>query len=545
MKSTLSNRSLYFAFFAILFILAFPLLIEVTFSNFVREGEYNSRLGWTLILMATGLISNKPWLIKLLLIPFIIGGSIDIGYAISFGGVFTTATLEAVFNTDANEALEYISAYISFPLVTILGFYWIVLIGTFRVINFNFERSKTKTTFVILGTLLTITAGYRIIFMERYHDTIPGILGSMPSYYKGNIGLQQEIALRNRLVNTINNDTQLEHSQKSQTYIFLIGESINRNHMSVYGYHRNTTPFLSKLNKNIIVFDNVISSHAQTNASLRVALTSAAAEQGNNFRKSLSIIDTANMAGFKTWWISNQQPLRATLASIAKQADTTKFISNDYQGVEVDRYDGFMLPYIKDALNDKAIHKVIFVHMMGSHAQYANRYPLEFEKFEGNNVRAFEKDLSQSKINSINQYDNSILYTDFFVQQTLTLLKQDPAAIKALTLFADHGEEVYDKINVKGHGPDNVTANMIEIPFMTWMSNGFKNLKPQTLTSLMKNKEQSFQLDNLYHYANALMGISSSSLVDYNKSLSSNQYLPPKERKVYKRSYENDLRYRK
>jgi len=318
MKSTLSNRSLYFAFFAILFVLAFPLLIEVTFSNFVREGEYNSRLGWTLILMAIGLISNKSWLIKLLLIPFIIGGSIDIGYAISFGGVFTTATLEAVFNTDANEALEYISAYISFPLVTILGFYWIVLIGTFRVINFNFERSKTKTTFVILGTLLTITAGYRIIFMERYHDTIPGILGSMPSYYKGNIGLQQEIALRDTLVNTIDNDTQLEHSQKSQTYIFLIGESINRNHMSVYGYHRNTTPFLSKLNKNIIVFDNVISSHVQTNASLQVALTSAAAEQGNDFRKSLSIIDTANMAGFKTWWISNQQPLRATLASIAK-----------------------------------------------------------------------------------------------------------------------------------------------------------------------------------------------------------------------------------
>lgn len=230
MKSTLSNRSLYFAFFAILFVLAFPLLIEVTFSNFVREGEYNSRLGWTLILMAIGLISNKSWLIKLLLIPFIIGGSIDIGYAISFGGVFTTATLEAVFNTDANEALEYISAYISFPLVTILGFYWIVLIGTFRVINFNFERSKTKTTFVILGTLLTITAGYRIIFMERYHDTIPGILGSMPSYYKGNIGLQQEIALRDTLVNTIDNDTQLEHSQKSQTYIFLIGE-IGRAHV--------------------------------------------------------------------------------------------------------------------------------------------------------------------------------------------------------------------------------------------------------------------------------------------------------------------------
>jgi heptose-I-phosphate ethanolaminephosphotransferase len=543
MKHSYSNRPLYIAFLAIFFALAFPLIIEITFSDFVREGEYNSRLGWTLILMFIGLMSNKPWLIKLLLIPFIIGGSIDIGYAISFGGVFTTATLEAVFNTDANEALEYAASYASLPLATILGFYWLILFGILKRIHFNFDRSKTRTAFLALGMLLTLTAGYRITIMQRFHDSIPGVLGSMPSYYKGHMGLQQEIALRHQLVNTIKNDTQLAHSQESQTYIFLIGESINRNHMSVYGYHRETTPFLNQLDQEAIVFSDVISSHAQTNASLRVALTSSAAEQGKDYRKSPSIIDTANMAGFKTWWISNQQPLRATLASIADQADITQFISNDYQGVEVNRYDEFMLPYIEDALADKAKHKVIFIHMMGSHAQYTNRYPQEFNQFKDNDIRAYEDDLSQGKINSINQYDNSVLYTDSVVQKTLEILKQDGAAIKALTLFSDHGEEVYDQINIKGHSPDNVTANMIEVPLITWVSKGFTYSKPQIRTALEDNQNQGFRLDNLYHYATDLIGISSQQVLKKN-SLASSQFVAATERKVYKKSYEQALRYK-
>lgn len=543
MTQTPSNRALYLAFAGILFALAFPLLIEVTFSDHVREGEYNSRLGWSLILMLIGLVSRKPNLIKLLLIPFIIGGTIDIGYAISFGGVFTTATLEAVFNTDTSEALEYAASYASVPLAVIISAYWLTLLLIFQYLHFNVSATKAKTSFLVLGVILSLTAGYRITIMQKYHDTIPGVLGSMPSYYRGNIGLQQEINLRKDLIANTSVDVTLEQEQESQTYIFLIGESINRNHMSVYGYHRNTTPLLKQLNENIVVFNNVVSSHAQTNASLRVALTSATAEQGNEYRKALSIIDTANMAGFKTWWISNQQPLRATLASIADQADETQFISNDYQGVEVNRYDGFMLPYIEEALADEAKHKVIFIHMMGSHAQYANRYPKDFNHFSDNNVQAYEEDLSQGKIDSINQYDNSVLYTDFVVNETLVLLKENSAHIKALTLFSDHGEEIYDKINVKGHSPDNVTANMIEVPLITWVSEEFELTKPSRYRTMHDNRNEGFRLDNLFHYANQLMGISSSHITP-SKSLASQDFSPKAERRVYKKSYENDLRYR-
>lgn len=539
-----SNKKIISTFLALLFVFIFPLLIQIIFSDYVREGEYNSRLGWSLILMFVGLTIRKPALIKLFLIPFIIGGSIDIGYAISFGGVFTTATLEAVFNTDSGEAMEYAASYFSLPLISILLFYWFTLLIFFRYISFNVPLTKTRHTFLILGLILCITAGYRIAVMQKYHDTIPGFLGSMPSYYKGHMNVQQEILLRQKFIGSqASNKISMSNKGRSQTYIFLIGESINRNHIYAYGYHRNTTPNITRLENELTVFNDVISSHAQTNASLRLALTEANIKNKKSYRDALSIIDSANMAGFKTWWISNQQPIRSVFASISAQADQVEFISNDYQGVENNRYDGFMLPYVQDALNDTAEHKVIFIHMMGSHAQYANRYPPEFSQFDDNNVEAFDKNISQGKIDSINEYDNSIYYTDWIFNQILESLQQSRGEIKALTFFADHGEEIFDQKNIKGHSPDNVTANMVEIPMITWTSADYKQSYSRQNTAMHENTSRGFKLDNFFHFANDLMGLHSSQ-IKQEHSLSSTKYIEPSQRKIYRKSYEQDLRYR-
>jgi heptose-I-phosphate ethanolaminephosphotransferase len=123
------------------------------------------------------------------------------------------------------------------------------------------------------------------------------------------------------------------------------------------------------------------------------------------------------------------------------------------------------------------------------------------------------------------------------------LIKQNSADIKALTLFSDHGEEVYDKINIKGHSPDNVTANMLEVPLITWTSQGFIKHKSEMLSAMQQNQQQAFRLDNLFHYATNLMGIQSPQ-VNRNSSLAAHEFVPSTERKVYKKSYENQLRYR-
>lgn len=521
--------------FWVALILLFPLVMEVTYSDFVREGEYNSRIGWTFIITTLiYVIKKRPW-IFLLLLPFTIGGSLDIGYAVSFGGVFTTATIEAVAYTDSSEAGEFLAAYSSLTLTLWLLLYWAIFATAVVCMNPEADSgTRKRKTIVVLGAILMLTVTYRTTAMGRFHDTIPGVLGSMPSYLQNSVSLQQEFDLRKQMlekstVRVSSND------DSPQTHIFIIGESASRNHMSLYGYPRQTTPFLNSMMEQLAVFDDVISSHAQTQASLRVALTAAKADEGDYFREALSVIDLANLAGYETWWISNQQPLRATISSISHQADHALYISNDFNGVEVNRYDTYMMDRIQEALRSDANKKAIFIHTMGSHAQYRNRYPEDFSVFKDHPPRTYSDDLSESEINAINEYDDSIRFTDYFLQQVFAAVQETSGRRISITYFSDHGEEVYQSVPLKGHSPDNLTANMFEIPFIFWSTDA------QQMAAARAHVHSAFMLDNLYQFAATVMNIHGDG-IEATASLLNPQYNAPKERVLYKTSYENRLR---
>lgn len=515
-------------------VLLFPLLIEVSFSHFVREGEYNSRIGWSFITALLINLANRRWVTAAVLLPFMIGGLADIGYAYTFGGVFTTATIEAVVHTDSSEANEFFAAYASLPLVSLYLVHWLIYAAAVHYSQAVSTKSWRRTI-VTMGVLLMVVVVHRTTVMGKFHDTIPGVLGTMPSYYRGAISLEKEVELRKQLVS--NTDVIAEVIEtEPQTHIFIVGESLTRNHMEVYGYHRATTPGLAKM-KNIILMNDVISSHAQTQASLRVALTAAESEDGNKYRNSLSVIDIANLAGYKTWWISNQQPQRATIASISHQADVPHYISNDYNGVEVARYDEYMQPVIEKALRDPADKKAIFIHMMGSHAQYKNRYPEQFVHFKDNDVIAYRQEPSANEVQAINDYDNSVLYNDHVVMQIINALKDSGSGNKSLTYFSDHGEEVYREAKIKGHGPDNVTANMIEIPLIVWSSESDN----EAMRALKENSKKPFMLDNFYQLAGSLMAIKSDALNPAH-SPADKAYQADLSRKVYRLNYDSELK---
>ena len=52
------------------------------------------------------------------------------------------------------------------------------------------------------------------------------------------------------------------------------GDSFNKKHLSIYGYERDTTPFLSGLAKDAVVFDQMINPSGWTNENLISIFTS-------------------------------------------------------------------------------------------------------------------------------------------------------------------------------------------------------------------------------------------------------------------------------
>jgi len=195
-----------------------------------------------------------------------------------------------------------------------------------------------------------------------------------------------------------------------------------------------------------------------------------------------------------------------------------------------------MLDSIRQAITDPASQKTIFIHMMGSHAAYENRYPDNFAQFSDNSVSGYESPLSEDEIDTINAYDNSILYSDYFIGEVLALLKNESGYERSLTYFSDHGEEVYQTARVKGHTPDNLTPAMMEIPFIVWTST-----QDSTESKALKlNYDKPFMLDSLFHMALDLMNIQSE-LVINSQSPASTDYQAPEKRKVYNLVYEESF----
>lgn len=521
-------------------ILFFPLIIEHIYSDFIRGSEFNSRVGWFLLLLAIVWIIRKSYVLPILSIIFIVSGSMDILYASTFGGVFTSASLEAAVLTDTAEAIDFFKTYARFENLSLLVIYLALCIYLIRKRKQLTPDDRWYKTVVTLGCIMLLVLVYRLGYMGRVFDTIPGFMGTVPGFLKGTKTVAKLIEDRTNLVKQ--SDISIAHNQEdqTQTYVFIIGESLTRNHMSIYGYHRNTNPELERYKNELVVFDNVISSHTQTQPSLRLALTQANTKNKISVFNALSIVDIANKAGFKTWWISNQQPLRSTISSIANMADVAHFISNDYHGVTVRRFDGYMLPHIEKAITDNAPKKAIFIHMMGSHLQYDNRVPDEFMVFKDENVNAYTDDPSSREINYINSYDNSVLYTDWFVAEIINYLKGNNASnLSGLLLFSDHGEEVFNSMDFVGHRPDSISPSMVEIPFLVWTSNAYNKLRGNIISAMKENKSKPFMIDNANISMASFMGLKSDQLDPQYDLFSTQHQNPP--RVIYSMDYDKEI----
>lgn len=267
-------------------------------------------------------------------------------------------------------------------------------------------------------------------------------------------------------------EVRADTSSEKSLYVLVIGESTTRNHMGIYGYPRETTPKLNEIKKELLLYQNVVSSHTHTIESLRDALTL------NGFQKEeeSSIVQLMNRAGFKTFWLSNQRPLGTYdtfVTKIAQASEVLKF-SNSASNGSVTNFDEILLPYLEEAFADPADKKFIVLHLLGTHVNYQYRYPESFDYFTKKPPSQFTDELAST---TINQYDNGVRYNDTVIRKIIEKTREQATSSYVL-YFSDHGEEVYQSRYFAGHTEVNATQNMFEVPFLLWRSEQFKKLHP-------------------------------------------------------------------
>ena len=176
-------------------------------------------------------------------------------------------------------------------------------------------------------------------------------------------------------------------------------------------------------------------------------------------------------------------------------------------------HDEKMLPFIKEIIPNSN-KQFIVVHTSGSHWNYTARYPKEFEQFTPVCNGKIKSDASNcEQLALINSYDNSILYTDFFLSNLIDLLKDKNAF---LLYVSDHGESLGEN-GYYGHGGPLI-AEQITVPLIVWVSKDFKLRHPESVASIKKYTNNEISHDHVFHSVLDCLNIDSE-IVDKDFSL--------------------------
>lgn len=257
--------------------------------------------------------------------------------------------------------------------------------------------------------------------------------------------------------------------------------------MSLYGYQKETNPLLKQLEKegNLYKFTDTISPHSHTIPVIKKLFTFCNYESTKEWYNYNNIIDIMNKAGYNTYWFSNQESsgiygnIAAALASKAKTTIFNKI--RDSEDNVAESYDEEIVVKSKKYINTNK--NFIVYHLMGTHSSYKNRYPSSFDKFK-------------NKKNKVAEYDNAVLYNDYVINKIITEFKNKEAII---IYVSDHGEEVLDFRNFIGHTENNPSRYMIEIPFLIYVSDKFKENYPEIINKIETSLNNPYMTDDLIH----------------------------------------------
>lgn len=314
-----------------------------------------------------------------------------------------------------------------------------------------------------------------------------------------------------------------------EVYVLVIGETGRADNWELFGYDRPTNPALSA-RKNLTVFPKTLSESNTTHKSVPLMLTHLGAETfGDSIFQVRGLVKAFDEAGFTTAWISNQQRNHSLIDNFAREAKHIDYILDDGQT----HYDMELVDRMNRLLDsDKSDKWFIVLHSYGSHFNYRERYPEDFKVFTPEGVSTASVD---NRKNLLNAYDNTIVYTDSFIDSVIASLERLDIPTAVLYL-SDHGEDIFDDERERFlHSSPTPTYWQIHVPFAVWMSEGYESCYPLKSRAVTANKDRNVSSSrSVFHTMMDLAGIISPKF-DRNASVVNDAYREP--RRLYLNDY--------
>lgn len=476
-------------------------------------------------------VATLIWLVPLLLFPrhsrpiaAAVGlvlwavSLIPLGYFCIYGQEFSESVIFVIFESNLAESSEFLAQYFRWWIILVFALYslggWLLwrrvrpIRCTRRaawggVLCIVFAVSIYPTFKLIRRHTLTPTHLVESIF-KRLEPASPWQM--VVGYWKYRIQLHdmQALLAQNRKIPPLAGLADDNDGQPT-TLVLVLGESTNRQHMSLYGYPRPTTPGLDAMRDQLTVFNHVVAPRPYTIETLQQVLTFADQRTPQRYLTTPSLMNVMQQAGYKTFWITNQQTMtkrNTLLTSFSQQTDVQYYLNNS-RDQNSRSYDDNVLPPFGEALRDPAAKKLIVVHLLGTHMKYEYRYPPQEAYFtDRDGIPAWADDAQAEQINA---YDNAVRFNDKVVTGLIDAL--DGSGQRSLLLYlSDHGEDVYDTPPHRfiGRNEGRPTPAMYEIPFLIWRSARWQQSHPADLAPYVNRR---FQTSRLIHTWADLVGL--------------------------------------
>ncbi|MBO4498945.1 MAG: phosphoethanolamine transferase [Bacteroidaceae bacterium] len=383
---------------------------------------------------------------------------------------FSLDTVAIILGSNLSEATEFIPMYLTtkvllFILINVL---LAVLAITFYYRKVNRNVSPVLSLFLSVTMILSLF--YSIHRRFYYVDSVFLNKFVLFATYSSPVNLQEYRKKPMVLVN----------GEQPELIMLVIGESLSKNHCSLYGYNKLTMPILGQMVSDsiVITYDNVKAPYTHTIEAFKAIMSTYKTEyQDDKWYEYPFLIDYMKAAGYRTCWVSNQSSVGVydnVISKYAELSDTVILVGKTKMGLSKNDYDELVLPYLSSLIFQDFKNQKLFivVHLMGSHESFEVRYPASFSRFTSNDYQ----DCLRNQRKILADYDNSVLYNDYVVSSIINLVTEENVI---LYYFPDHSLDVFETdAKYAGHArlSDSLSVELgLNIPFILFQSD--KNKK--------------------------------------------------------------------
>lgn len=480
------------------------------------------------VAVLAGLISNlflmpltlvRP-LAKPLLAVVMVLAALAAYFVWAYGVLVDKVMIRNVFETDALEAGELVNWRLLL-FIGVLG-----VLPALVVLRIPLARPSWQRELLHRGVALAVTiVGIGIVAFFFYQDQASFLRNNrdlrhrlVPVNYLSGVGSYvQEITKRKLPYEAIGADAALgarwktPMAERPLLLVLVVGETARAANFSLGGYGRDTNPRLAEV-QDLVYFTDVSSCGTSTAISVPCMFSDLGREgfSAEKARARDNLIDIVAKAGLGVDWYGNNTNCKG-ICRAAGEKRAVRENHPDHCKADVPCTDGAIFEDFWSTLPAYSGRGLVVLHQLGSHGPgYHLRYPEPFNRFT---PVCRSTDFSKCQVSEIvNAYDNTILFTDHLLAETISRLQAMADRVDSAILYvSDHGESLGEN-GLFLHAVPYALAPRVQthVPMVFWSTAGFTERMQLDRQCLFEQRNRPLSHDNYLHTILGLLDVSTS-----------------------------------